>query len=308
MPVRGRWYVGLSLLVVGASAMTWLLLPSASIDHRAAPTRATHVVQQLAVPAYSDPTVNPGTWDQLTGAEPGAVGIIVANVDSGPGPRSDPAWASVIHQAREAGTAVLGYVDTGYLGNPSETDPDGLPTRSGTRDLKAWLTQVETDIDVWYAYYGADLGGIFMDQTTSQCGPTWGSDTYVDEYRTLTAYVKRTHPGALTVLNPGIAVPQCFESAADVLVTFEGSYSDYTGTPDSQGKAYEPLDWVPASPDKVWHIVYGASSSAEMARAMALGKSRNAGYIYVTDAGPPNPFGALPPADYWLAEQARRSP
>ena len=75
-----------------------------------------------------------------------------------------------------------------------------------------------------------------------------------------------------------------------------------------QGKAYEPLDWVPSNPDKIWHIVYGASSSAEMGRAMELSKARNAGYIYVTDAGPPNPFGALPPAGYWSAEQGQRSP
>jgi hypothetical protein len=308
MPVRGRLYIGLCLLLAGASVATWLLLPSASIDdHLAAPLTTSDLAQRLAVPAYADPTVNPDTWDQLNGAEPGAVGIIVANVDSGPGPRSDPAWSSVIRQAREAGTTVLGYVDTGYLGNPSETNPEGLPTRSGTRDLYAWLNQVETDINVWYSYYGEDLGGIFLDQTTSECGPAPGLNTYADEYQTLTSFVKRTHPGAMTVLNPGIAVPRCYESTADVLVTFEGSYADYTGTPDPQGKAYQPLDWKPSRTDKVWHIIYGAASSAQMAHAMALGKSRNAGYIYVTDAGPPNPFATLPPTDYWSAEQNRRS-
>jgi hypothetical protein len=41
---------------------------------------------------------------------------------------------------------------------------------------------------------------------------------------------------------------------------------------------------------------------------MALGRSRNAGFVYVTDAGPPNPFGALPPTDYWSAEQDHRFP
>ncbi|MGD0313743.1 MAG: spherulation-specific family 4 protein [Acidimicrobiales bacterium] len=310
MPNRGRWSVGLSLLLIGASAMTWLLLPSASIeDHPATVSaRTTDFVQQLAIPAYADPTANPGTWDQLTGGEPGAIGIIVANVDSGPGSRSDPAWASVIQRARAAGTTVLGYVDTGYLGNPSEANPAGLPTRSGPRDVGAWLNQVEADIDDWYAFYGANLGGIFLDQTTSECGPLPGSNIYADEYRTLTAYVKRTHPGAMTVLNPGIAVPRCFDNAADVLVTFEGSYANYVGTPGSQGKAYQPLDWAPSSPDKVWHIVYGADSSVEMVHAMALGRSRDAGYVYVTDAGPPNPFGVLPPTDYWSAEQGHRSP
>ncbi len=110
-------------------------------------------------------------------------------------------------------------------------------------------------------------------------------------------------PARVTVLNPGMPVPQCYSRAADVLVTFEGSYANYTGAPDRQGRDYEPLGWTPEEPSQIWHIVYGATSSEEMEHAMALSNQRRAGYVYVTDGSLPNPFGALPPADYWTAEQ-----
>ena len=110
------------------------------------------------------------------------------------------------------------------------------------------------------------------------------------------------------MLNPGMVVPRCYSDAADVLVTFEGSYANYTGTPDSQGRDYEALHWSPDDPARIWHIVYGAASSGEMQHAMALSKRRGAGYVYVTDAGLPNPFGGLPPAGYWAAEVADLTP
>ncbi len=75
--------------------------------------------QRLAVPAYIDPASDPGAWTALTRPGSGTVGIVVANVDSGPGSGPDPAWASVIKKAHDAGSEVLGYVDTGYLGGPT---------------------------------------------------------------------------------------------------------------------------------------------------------------------------------------------
>src|SRR5664280_2896392 len=54
----------------------------------------SNLAQQLAVPAYIDPTANPGAWAQLDGSQPGTVGIVVANVDSGPDAQAGTAWAS----------------------------------------------------------------------------------------------------------------------------------------------------------------------------------------------------------------------
>jgi hypothetical protein len=39
-----------------------------------------------------------------------------------------------------------------------------------------------------------------------------------------------------------------------------------------------------------------------MARVVALSRQRRAGHIYVTPGDLPNPWGSLPPVDYWAAE------
>ena len=105
------------------------------------------------------------------------------------------------------------------------------------------------------------------------------------------------------MLNPGIGVPQCYENAADVIVTFEGSYASYVGDPTA-ANPYTPLTWTTTDPMKIWHIVYGAPDAATMAQATALSKTRGAGYIYVTDDVLANPYDTLPPPDYWAAELA----
>ncbi|MGP8006924.1 MAG: spherulation-specific family 4 protein [Acidimicrobiales bacterium] len=268
----------------------------------------TAIAQHLAVPAYIDPTADPGAWTQLDSSQPGTVGMVVANVDSGPNSQADPGWTTAIDQAHAQGDKVLGYVDTGYLGSPITGHPDGLLTRAGQTGLQAWLPQAEADINAWYQFYGPDIDGIFFDEGTNQCGPTPSSDEYADEYAALTAYVKQAHPGATTVINPGTAVPQCYENAADVLVTFEGSYGDYTGDPVSAAEAYQPLSWSSTDPNKFWHIVYGTATQAQMEQVISLSKSRNAGYIYVTDAVPANPYDTLPPAAYWADEQQQSLP
>jgi hypothetical protein len=284
-----------------------LSLPPTSVTGAAAEGSGnSNLQQQLAVPAYMNPTADPGDWAQLT--QPGAAGIVVANVDSGPDSQPDPTWTSVIDQAHTAGTKVLGYVDTGYLGSPITNNPDGLLTRTGLTGIQAWLPQIEADVNAWYQFYGSDIDGIFFDEATNECGPTGSSDLYASEYQALTDYVQQAHPGALTVLNAGTAVPQCYQSSADVLVTFEGTYGDYTGNPVSAAEAYQPLTWSPVDPDKIWHIVYGAATQDDMENVMALSKSRNAGYVYVTNDVPENPYDTLPPTSYWADEQDQADP
>jgi hypothetical protein len=292
--------------VVIACIVVVQLVPSGAILHSHRPSHS-HLGQRLAVPAYIDPTTDPGAWAALSGARPGSVGIVVANVANGPGSQPVPAWTSAMQQMHDAGSSVLGYVDTGYLGSPAGGRRKGLPTRTGSTGVRAWLAQVDADIDAWYEFYGSAIGGIFLDQSTSDCGPTATSVEYADLYRTLSAYVKQAHPGALTALNPGTAVAQCYRDSADVLVTFEGSYQDYTGADASPNQTYHPLTWSPANPDEIWHIVYGAMSTGELQHAVTLSKSRDAGYVYVTSAVPPNPFDSLPLGPYWTVEQSASS-
>jgi hypothetical protein len=167
---------------------------------------------------------------------------------------------------------------------------------------------MERDVNAWYAFYGPSIDGIFFDQGQNRCGPSGGSRDWSDTYRFMSAYVKGAHPGALTVINPGTAVPQCYERAADVLVTFEGSYAAYTGHPATPAEAYMRLTWNPVDPQKIWHLVYGAGTEAAMDDAVLLSKQRNAGWVYVTDDTLGNPWDSLPAPSYWTNERGQVAP
>jgi len=276
------------LLVITTAALTAGPAPPAGAT---VPT----IAQKLAVPSYIHPNASPEDWSRLALSQPGSVGIAVANVINGPDYTPMPEWASVIHAVAAHGVKVVGYVDTGYLGST------GQRTRLGSTRSEDWLAQIQQDVAAWYAFYGADLSGIFFDQGQNACGPS-GTSQWVDLYRRIHDDVHRLHPGALTVLNPGTIVPKCYEHAADVLVTFEGSYASYVNDP-AAALQYAPLGWDPVDPMKVWHIVYDAATPEQMATVMALGKSRGAGFMYVTNDVLANPYDRLPPADYWLAEE-----
>lgn len=266
-----------------------------SVAHDGEPVGTT-IAQQVAVPGYINPIAAPDAWAQLASTAPGSTGFVVANVLNGPDYVPTPEWTTVIHNVSASGVEVIGYVDTGYLGTT------GQRTRLGSADTVDWMSQIQRDIATWYAFYGDDLSGIFFDQAQNACGPTADSNEWADLYGELSDEVKRLHPGAITVDNPGITVPQCYEDAADVIVTFEGSYASYIGDPNAT-ITYTPLSWDPVDPRKIWHIVYGAPDAAALDQTVALSKTRSAGYVYVTDDVLANPYDELPPADYWAAEQ-----
>lgn len=249
--------------------------------------------QHVAVPAYIPPS-DTTSWTELSGAGP-ALGIVVANPASGPGAAVDPAWQTVIQATSQAGTKVLGYVDTGYFGFT------GRRTASGSTDPTAWLVQAELDIDRWYDFYGDSLDGIFFDEVENVCGPDRHSSRYVDLYRELNAFTHDAHHGSLTVANPGTSVPDCYRDAADILVTFEGSATDYLDPPSELA----PRPWqLAADPDKFWNIVYDVPQ-ADLADVMAASKHDNAGYIYATPRTlGSNPYLAAPDAGYFAAELA----
>jgi hypothetical protein len=247
---------------------------------------ATATGQQMIVPAYIYPSGTGATqWSSIASGG-SAVGMAIANVTNGPGGAADSNWTTALAGAHKAGVKVLGYVDTGYFGTTGRT------TRLGETTTAAWLAQAETDVNLWYKFYGSNIDGVFFDDATNVCGPTSGTTTYSDLYAQLSQYVKQFHTGATTVDNPGTDVPQCYENSADVLLTFEGGYTSYQSyTPNSWESGYDP--------HKFFHVVYSATSS-QLSNAVALSKNDNAGYVYITDAGLPNPYSTLP--SYWSGE------
>ncbi len=288
-----------SVKSAGLLSCALLMVAAFTITDRADSTQAAppvSIAQQLAVPAYINPLADPAAWLRLASSAPGSLGFAVVNVINGPDYVPKDEWTSAIKNASASGVKLVGYVDTGYLGTT------GQRTRLGSTDPVDWMSQIQHDINAWYQFYGSDLTGIFFDQTQNACGPTGDSNDWAALYRTLSDGVERLHPGAITVLNPGTNVPQCYENAADVIVTFEGSYESYVGDP-AAANPYTPLSWTPVDPKKIWHIVYGAPDVAKMSEVVDLSKTRSAGYVYVTDDVLANPYDTVPAADYWSAEQ-----
>jgi hypothetical protein len=233
---------------------------------------AASTIQQLAVPAYFDPALTPALWDRVVASPRGS--IAVANPSSGPGAIADPAYLAVLERAHSAGVRVLGYVDAGFLGTTGRT------TRGGSTSPADWIAQVEADVETWYRLYGAGLDGIFLDDEQNLCADA-------PAYEALETFIEQRHSGALVAANPGSPVPRCYESTADLLLTFEGDYAAYRDR-------FAGLDWTPSDPSKIWHVVYGATDPAATRDAIELSKRRGAGYVYVTDATVPNPYDALP--------------
>ncbi|MEU6351914.1 spherulation-specific family 4 protein [Streptomyces sp. NPDC047072] len=277
--------------LAGTVAGALLLLGAPATTTAAHAATTPNLGQHIGVPAYI-PTSDTTSWTEITGAGSG-LGVAIANPASGPGSAVDSGWKSVIDSAHANGTKVIGYVDSGYFGFT------GRQTADGKTDATAWLVQAEQQVNKWYSYYGDSVDGIFFDDGENVCGPTTDSTEYVDLYKQLNAFVHHTHPGSLTVVNPGVAVPECYEEAADVIVTFEGSEADYL----NPSTALAPAQWqLDGDPDQFWNIVYNVSQS-DLPTVIATSKQNNSGYFYATDRTlASNPYSAMPSSSYFSSE------
>ncbi|MFH8407625.1 spherulation-specific family 4 protein [Streptomyces sp. NPDC018019] len=251
--------------------------------------------QQVAVAAYTSPVGDPKAWDRMIGASSDKMSVLVANVLNGPGSQPVEEWRKVIDRAHASGKRVLGYVDTGYFGQA-----DNRRTRLGSLDAADWVAQIEQDVNTWYQLYGSSIDGIFFDDGFNACGD---NNKFPALYSEVNDYVKRLHRGALTVLNPGTIVPQCYEGSADILLTYEGSYAGYFGKAANPELNYKPLGWTPKSSSEIWHIIYDVPADG-IDRTAKAARDRGAGYVQITDDVMPNPYDQQPGADYLAAEQA----
>jgi hypothetical protein len=223
--------------------------------------------QSMAVPAFFPPG---RLWSQVDSAVP-TLQLVVMNPANGPGPAYDRSYGSVVRTAQKRGITVVGYVDTNY----------------GARGPSA----VESEVDNYYSWY--HVNGIFFDRASTDCALAIAPTSY---YATLNAYVKAKGGAARTILNPGKQTNECFLADADILLTFEGSDTQYVNS-------YSAPSWVAKySPRHFWHVIYAASGASAMARAVQLSKQRGAGSVYVTPDALPSPYDTLPSGRYWSTE------
>jgi|GEM_PF-4629760 len=233
-------------------------------------TRQSHPLQQQAagascigieIPAY----YGPGTAMDKTIAAAGAVKIMVANVNSGPGgSTADPSWASAINQAKAAGIRVMGYVDTAF-GNDAEAS-------------------VKAEVDQWKKLYG--VTDIMFDDT-------WQADTgKISYYQDLTNYVHQQTPGAIDKDNAGDVEPEAYVTTADILGIFEGSYSKY--------QQWTPPSWIHKYPSsKFMEELYSVPDASALPAIFSLFQKNNAGYIMLTDSN--NPWNEFSSDAFWSA-------
>lgn len=214
--------------------------------------------QRAFIPAYFPA----GVWSQVAATKPVPSAMILnPSTGIGAGRAPNPDYQAATKQAQAAGSAVLGYASTA----------DGLRP----------IGQVEADIRNYKAWYG--VNGIFLDSVNGVPGE-------LSYYQQLTSYIHKIIPGATIWLNPGIYPDQQYMSLANVMMVFEGTFAQYQ---DAQVPSW--ANNYPAT--RFANTIYGASSSAQASSAVSLSRSRNAGYIYVTNLAGADPYDALP--SYW---------
>ncbi len=229
------------------------------------------VTTGLLVPLYTYPT--DGTWAAVIQAKtihPSVPIVAIINPDSGPGPSKSSDYATGIASLEAAGVRVIGYVPTGY----------GTSSYSG-------VSQVEGEMDDYATWY-PDLDGIFFDEMSTSAG----EQSY---YATLATHASSLS-FAMTVGNPGTAVPSALLGIFTVLVIYEDPNLPDASAIDAYQATYGSAPFA--------FIAYGVPALPSAATMQSL--DAYVAYEYVTDLGGANPYGALP--SYFANEVAALGP
>jgi hypothetical protein len=123
-----------------------------------------------------------------------------------------------------------------------------------------------------YSFYPA-IEGIFVDEVATDAAT---ATTY---YTPLYQYVKGKSASGVVIVNLGTIPDQKYMSAADVVVTFEDTYANYTNG------SYPPNPaWISTySRWRFWHLVLSAATVSDMKDAVSIARGRNVGYVHIAD-------------------------
>lgn len=247
-----------------ALALGLLAAPAAEVAlSRGAPPAVaqTATCPEIVVPAYFD---DDRAWQEMADAR--QVGIVVLNLQSGPGKRRSATAAQRVEAVQRSGAVVLGYV----------------PTDLGQRAAK----QVKRDIRKYWTWYGVD--GIYLDEVMAK-------KRNIGYYRKLSHTIREGPDGRgannFVMLNPGFTPPRSYMALTDVVENYEYVHNRYAGQPFP--------DWVYEFPaDRFAHVVHGVpSTTAALEATLDEARQNNAGYVFITDRDNPRQYKALP--SFW---------
>jgi len=218
--------------------------------------------QRTFVPAFFYAS---GIWQQAADTKPVPSYMILDISGTGAGSGPVAHFQSIVKQERAAGVTILGYSSVGYTPRPA--------------------SEVEADVRHYKAWYG--ITDIFLDEVK-------GIASQLPYYRKLASYIRTADPGSSIWINPGNYPDPSYMSVSNVVMAFEGPYTAYHNV-------IVP-SWVFGyNPDRFANTIY-ATRGSQVASALSLSRSRNAGYVYVTDGTGGNPYSGLP--SYWSTEDS----
>jgi len=221
----------------------------------------------MLVPAYIYPAGDGRKeWQRLIDAASKVEIVAIANPNSGPGFERNLDYAAIFTEASEHGITLVGYVSTEYAKRPIQV--------------------VKNDIDAWIQLYPR-IRGFFFDQQSRE-----GHDAA--HYAELRAYVEGKLPHPLVITNPGIPCDEAYLAQAVANVTCV--FVNFVGF--DQFELPAPLKVYEAS--RYAALPYNIADVEVMRTVVKDAIIKRIGYLYVSDAKPPNQWGKLP--SYWEAE------
>ena len=223
---------------------------------------------RLLVPAY----IYPGgdgrkEWQRLIDAASKVEIVAIANPNSGPGDERNLDYAAIFTEASNQGITLVGYVSTDYRQTPPGGDQEGHRYLDPVLSSNSW---------------------VFLRPAASRKSCTRCS------FAELRDYVKRKLRDPLVITNPGVPCDEAYLAQAVSNVTCV--FVNYQGFEQFELpatlKAYDPSRFA-AMP-------YNIPDVETMRTVVKDAIIKRIGYVYISDAKPPNQWGKLPA--YWEAE------
>ena len=175
-------------------------------------------------------------------------------------------YAAIFTEASNHGIMLVGYVSTDYGSRPQ--------------------AEIKNDVDAWIRFY-PQIRGFFFDQQPRE-------SQYAAQFRRTSRLCEAKIPDPLVITNPGVPCDEAYLAQAVSNVTCV--FVNYQGFEQFELpatlKAYDPSRFA-AMP-------YNIPDVETMRTVVKEAIIKRIGYLYVSDAKPPNQWGKLPV--YWEAE------